>query len=149
MMFSGAITVSLDSKGRLAIPTRYREVMLEGMVCTIGLHDPCLMLYPIEEWILIEQKLAKLSTMNEIERRIVRLLLGHASECSMDNAGRILISNTLRQYAQLDKNIMFVGQSNKFEIWDEAKWHQQINQDISMIAQDFANLSENLKHLTL
>ncbi|WP_276895436.1 division/cell wall cluster transcriptional repressor MraZ [Frischella perrara] len=148
-MFSGATSVSLDSKGRLAIPTRYREKMLEGMVCTIGLHDPCLMLYPMEEWVLIEQKLAKLSTMNEVERRIVRLLLGHASECVMDNSGRILIVNSLRQYAQLDKNIMFVGQSNKFEIWDEAKWHQQIEDDIAIISNDFTNLSENLKNLTI
>lgn len=148
-MFSGATSVSLDSKGRLAIPTRYREKMLEGMVCTIGLYDPCLMLYPMEEWVLIEQKLAKLSTMNEVERRIVRLLLGHASECVMDNSGRILIVNSLRQYAQLDKNIMFVGQSNKFEIWDEARWHQQIEDDIAIISNDFTNLSENLKNLTI
>lgn len=103
----------------------------------------------MEEWVLIEQKLAKLSTMNEVERRIVRLLLGHASECVMDNSGRILIVNSLRQYAQLDKNIMFVGQSNKFEIWDEARWHQQIEDDIAIISNDFTNLSENLKNLTI
>lgn len=148
-MFSGAISITLDSKGRLAIPTRYREIMLNGMICTISLHNCCLMLYPIEEWLLVEQKLAKLSTMNEVERRIVRLLLGHASEYMMDNSGRILINSTLRQYAQLDKHVMWVGQSNKFEIWNEEGWHQQIAEDIALIAGNFDNLSDSLKQLTI
>lgn len=148
-MFSGAISINLDSKGRLAIPTRYREVLSAGLVCTIGLHHPCLMLYPQEQWQLIEQKLAKLSSMIEVERRIARLLLGHATECPMDNSGRILIPMTLRKYAKLDKSTMFVGQSNKFEIWDETMWYEQIAEDIAAIPADIGELSENLKHLTI
>lgn len=148
-MFSGAISINLDSKGRLAIPTRYRDVLSEGLVCTIGLHHPCLMLYPASEWEQIQQKLSKLSSMIEVERRIARLLLGHASECPMDSAGRILIPMILRQYAKLDKNSMFVGQSNKFEIWDEIKWHEQIAEDITAIPSDIGELSENLKNLTI
>ncbi|WP_392560498.1 division/cell wall cluster transcriptional repressor MraZ [Orbus mooreae] len=148
-MFSGAISINLDSKGRLAIPTRYRDVLSEGLVCTIGLHHPCLMLYPFGEWELIQQKLAKLSSMIDVERRISRLLLGHATECPMDNAGRILIPMTLRQYAKLDKSTMFVGQSNKFEIWDQFKWHEQIAEDIAAIPTDISELSENLKYLTI
>ncbi|GAA5104631.1 division/cell wall cluster transcriptional repressor MraZ [Orbus sasakiae] len=148
-MFSGAISINLDSKGRLAIPTRYREVLSTGLVCTIGLHHPCLMLYPLEQWQLIEQKLAKLSSMIEVERRIARLLLGHATECPMDNSGRILIPMTLRKYAKLDKSTMFVGQSNKFEIWDETIWYEQIAEDIAAIPADIGELSENLKHLTI
>ncbi|RKS86935.1 division/cell wall cluster transcriptional repressor MraZ [Orbus hercynius] len=148
-MFSGAVSINLDNKGRLAIPTRYRDVLSDGLVCTIGLHHPCLMLYPTDAWQLIEQKLAKLSSMIEVERRIARLLLGHASECPMDNAGRILIPTTLRQYAKLEKSTMFVGQSNKFEIWDETLWHTQIVEDIAAIPADIGELSENLKHLTI
>jgi len=148
-MFSGAISINLDSKGRLAIPTRYREVLSTGLVCTIGLHHPCLMLYPLEQWQLIEQKLAKLSSMIEVERRIARLLLGHATECPMDNSGRILVPMTLRKYAKLDKSTMFVGQSNKFEIWDETIWYEQIAEDIAAIPADIGELSENLKHLTI
>ncbi|WP_392552996.1 division/cell wall cluster transcriptional repressor MraZ [Orbus wheelerorum] len=148
-MFSGAISINLDSKGRLAIPTRYRELLSEGLVCTIGLHHSCLMLYPIAQWHQIEQKLAKLSSMIEVERRIARLLLGHATECLMDNAGRILLPMTLRQYAKLDKSIMFVGQSNKFEIWDETIWHEQIAEDIAAIPADIGELSDNLKNLTI
>lgn len=148
-MFSGAISINLDSKGRLAIPTRYREVLSTGLVCTIGLHHPCLMLYPLEQWQLIEQKLAKLSSMIEVERRIARLLLGHATECPMDNSGRILVPMTLRKYAKLDKSTMFVGQSNKFEIWNETIWYEQIAEDIAAIPADIGELSENLKHLTI
>lgn len=148
-MFSGAISINLDSKGRLAIPTRYRDVLSTGLVCTIGLHHPCLMLYPLNEWELIQEKLSKLSSMIADERRITRLLLGHATECPMDGSGRILIPLTLRQYAKLEKNTMFVGQSNKFEIWNGIIWHQQIADDIATIPSDIGQLSDNLKNLTI
>ncbi|KFA59843.1 cell division/cell wall cluster transcriptional repressor MraZ [Gilliamella sp. Choc4-2] len=148
-MFSGAILVNLDSKGRMSIPTRYRENLSEGMVCTIGLYHSCLTLYSMFEWMRIEQQLSTLSTIIESERRIKRLLLGYAAECFMDNSGRILIPSTLRTYAKLEKHIMFVGQSNKFEIWDEAIWYQQISEDIAALPVDIENLSDNLKNLTI
>lgn len=95
-MFRGATLVNLDSKGRLTVPTRYREQLIESatgqMVCTIDIHHPCLLLYPLPEWEIIEQKLSRLSSMNPVERRVQRLLLGHASECQMDGAGRLLIA---------------------------------------------------------
>ena len=122
-MFRGATLVNLDSKGRLAVPTRYRETLIEEsegqMVCTIDLHQPCLLLYTLPQWEIIEQKLSRLSSMNPAERRVQRLLLGHASECQMDSAGRLLIASTLRQHASLTKEVMLVGQFNKFELWDE------------------------------
>ncbi|OTP91651.1 cell division/cell wall cluster transcriptional repressor MraZ [Gilliamella apicola] len=148
-MFSGATSVTLDSKGRMAIPTRYREFLSEGMVCTIGLYHSCLTLYSMFEWKRIEQQLSTLSSVVEAERRVKRLLLGYAIECPMDNSGRILLPPTLRAYAKLDKHIMFVGQSNKFEIWDEVIWHQQISDDIAALSSDIANLSDNLKSLTI
>lgn len=148
-MFSGAISVNLDSKGRMAIPTRYREYLSEGMVCTIGLYHPCLTLYSMSEWKYIEQQLSTLSAIIEVERRIKRLLLGYATECQMDNSGRILLPPTLRTYAKLDKFTMLVGQSNKFEIWDELIWYQQISDDIAALPSDIENLSDNLKSLTI
>lgn len=148
-MFSGAISINLDSKGRIAIPTRYRDLLVDGMVCTIGLYNLCLTLYPLSTWQEIEQQLSTLSTVIEGERRIKRLLLGHAVECNMDNTGRILLPPTLRAYAKLEKNLMFVGQSNKFEIWDESIWFQQINDDIECISNNNENLSDNLKSLTI
>lgn len=148
-MFSGATSVNLDSKGRMAIPTRYRDALSEGMVCTIGLYHSCLSLYSISEWKSIENQLSTLSTIVESERRIKRLLLGYAIECPMDNSGRILLPPTLRTYAKLEKHVMFVGQSNKFEIWDEVIWYQQISEDIAELSADITNLSDNLKNLTI
>ncbi|MDF7667124.1 division/cell wall cluster transcriptional repressor MraZ [Orbaceae bacterium ESL0727] len=148
-MFSGATSVNLDGKGRIAIPTRYRDALGDGMVCTIGLYHACLTLYPISEWVELEKQLATLSSVIEAERRIKRLLLGYATECVMDNAGRILLPPTLRTYAKLDKCTMFVGQSNKFEVWDETIWYQQINDDITTLLHDTENLSDNLKKLTI
>lgn len=152
-MFRGATAINLDSKGRLAIPTRYRQVLSEEcagqMVCTIDLHQPCLLLYPLPEWEIIEEKLSRLSSMNPVERRVQRLLLGHACECQMDNAGRLLIANTLRQHAGLTKELMFIGQLNKFEIWDEQVWYQQVEDDIAAEKSLQAPLSEKLLDFSL
>ena len=152
-MFRGATLVNLDSKGRLAVPTRYRELLLaesQGqMVCTIDLHQPCLLLYTLPEWEIIEKKLARLSSMNPNERRVQRLLLGHASECQMGNAGRLLLANTLRQHASLTKEVMLVGQFNKFELWDEQTWYQQVKDDIDAEQSAQEPLSERLQDLSL
>ncbi|ALV93452.1 MULTISPECIES: division/cell wall cluster transcriptional repressor MraZ [Pantoea] len=152
-MFRGATLVNLDSKGRLAVPTRYRDLLVaesQGqMVCTIDLHQPCLLLYTLPEWEIIEKKLARLSSMNPNERRVQRLLLGHASECQMDNAGRLLLANTLRQHASLTKEVMLVGQFNKFELWDEQTWYQQVKDDIDAEQSAQEPLSERLQDLSL
>ena len=152
-MFRGATTINLDSKGRLAIPTRYRDSLLdesEGpLVCTIDLHQPCLLLYPLPEWEKIEQKLSRLSSMNPAERRVQRLLLGHASECQMDSAGRLLVATTLRQHASLVKEVMLVGQLNKFELWDEQTWYQKVKEDIDAEQSAQDTLSERLQDLSL
>ncbi|SQK76696.1 cell division protein MraZ [Tatumella ptyseos] len=145
-MFRGATQVNLDGKGRIAVPTRYREILIgesQGqMVCTIDLHQPCLLLYTLPEWEVIERKLSRLSTMNPAERRVQRLLLGHASECQMDNAGRLLLASTLRQHAGLQKEIMLVGQFNKFELWDKPAWYQQIREDIESESAQGNSLSD-------
>ncbi|MFH8133372.1 division/cell wall cluster transcriptional repressor MraZ [Pantoea osteomyelitidis] len=152
-MFRGATLVNLDSKGRLAVPTRYRETLIgesQGqMVCTIDLHQPCLLLYTLPQWEIIEKKLSRLSSMNPLERRVQRLLLGHASECQMDNAGRLLLANTLRQHANLTKEVMLVGQFNKFELWDEQTWYQQVKDDIDAEQSAQEPLSERLQDLSL
>ncbi|AJZ88169.1 division/cell wall cluster transcriptional repressor MraZ [Cedecea neteri] len=152
-MFRGATLVNLDSKGRLAVPTRYREKLIEisegQMVCTIDIHHPCLLLYTVPEWEIIEQKLARLSSMNPAERRVQRLLLGHASECQMDSAGRLLLAPVLRQHAGLTKEVMLVGQFNKFELWDEATWHQQVKEDIDAEQGSTNTLSDRLQDLSL
>ncbi|EOV0630161.1 division/cell wall cluster transcriptional repressor MraZ [Cronobacter sakazakii] len=152
-MFRGATLVNLDSKGRLSVPTRYRDLLNDAssgqMVCTIDIHHPCLLLYTLPEWVIIEQKLSRLSSMNPAERRVQRLLLGHASECQMDSAGRLLLAPVLRQHAGLTKQVMLVGQFKKFELWDEATWHQQVREDIDAEQSSSEVLSERLQDLSL
>lgn len=152
-MFRGAAALSLDDKGRLAIPSKYRQSLLHDcdgqMVCTIDIKQPCLLLYPLPEWQIIEQKLTTLSNMNSAERRLQRLLLGHAEDCQMDKNGRILIAPTLRHHADLSKKIMIIGQLNKFEVWSEQAWQAQIATDMAAEQQDDLALSDRLQDFSL
>ncbi len=128
-MFRGVNALNLDSKGRLAIPTRYRDELMRAaqghVVITVNPvdQDHCLLLYPLPEWEEIERKLVKLPTLNAATRRLQRLLIGHATELELDGNGRILLPPPLREFATLDKAVVLIGQGNKFEIWDEAKWN--------------------------
>ncbi|MEI7456710.1 MAG: division/cell wall cluster transcriptional repressor MraZ [Nitrosomonadales bacterium] len=127
-MFQGAAQLNLDGKGRLAIPARYRDELLSGCAGNLVLTadaDGCLLVYPEPEWLPIRDKLNKLSAFNPRSRALQRLLVGHAENVQMDSAGRVLISPVLRSYAALDKNVMLIGQGNKFELWDEVKWQAQ------------------------
>tara|TARA_B100000963_G_scaffold207089_1_gene180377 strand:- start:1017 stop:1466 length:450 start_codon:yes stop_codon:yes gene_type:complete len=127
-MFRGASKVSLDAKGRLAIPTRYRERLLircEGNLILTVDKDHCLLLYPLPDWEELERKLVRLPSMNKVARRIVRIMVGYATEVEMDGNGRILISKELREFASLDRQGIFIGQGNKFELWDEPTWNEK------------------------
>lgn len=152
-MLRGAHAISLDSKGRLAIPTRFRDWLRDDcdgqLVCTIDINNPCLLLYPLVEWEEIEKKLKGLSSMNPAERRLQRLLLGYASECELDAQGRFLVPAPLRQHAGLDKKIMLVGQLNKFEIWDDARWQQQVNDDLMVLPEQDWSASDRLRDFSL
>lgn len=127
-MFRGINSVNLDEKGRIAVPTRYRSRLQEEvagrLVVTIDTEEACLLLYPIYEWEMIEQKLEKLPSFNKAARRIQRLLIGHAAEVEMDSNGRILLPPSLREYASLKKNCVLIGQGKKFEIWPEEGWQE-------------------------
>lgn len=127
-MFRGVHTLNLDAKGRLAIPTRYRDPLQQqgdgSLVVTVD-PDHCLLLYPLPEWVEIERKLMRLPTLNPHVRRLQRLLVGHATECEIDGSGRILLPPPLREFAQLDKRVVLVGQGNKFELWEESTWNER------------------------
>jgi MraZ protein len=139
-MFRGINAISLDAKGRMAIPTQYREVIVDeaegAMVVTIDTEDRCLMLYTQPQWQDIEDQLSALPTFNPVTRRIQRLLIGHANDLQLDKNGRILIPPILREYAGMDKNIMLVGQGKRFEIWGESQW--ELGRD-SWLAADFSD----------
>lgn len=128
-MFRGVTQLSLDTKGRLAIPARYRDELESScsghLIVTV---DPskCLLIYPQPAWEPIEQKLNNLASFNPTTRSLQRLLVGNAYDTNMDNASRILISSPLRQFAGLSKDVVLVGQGTKFELWDETQWNLQI-----------------------
>ena len=149
MMFQGAAQLNLDSKGRLAIPAKHRDELMvhcAGQLVLTADADGCLLFYPQPEWQPIRDKLLKLSALNPRIRALQRRLIGYAEEVEMDAAGRVLISPALRTYASLDKRVVLIGQGNKFELWDEAKWTAQ--QDVELT---FANgeLPPELEGFTL
>lgn len=138
-MFQGAAQLNLDGKGRLAIPARYRDMLLgecAGNLVLTADADGCLLVYPEPEWLPIRDKLNKLSSFNPRSRALQRLLVGHAEDVVMDSAGRVLISPVLRNYAGLDKSVMLIGQGNKFELWDEAKWQAQQQAALQLMSGD-------------
>jgi MraZ protein len=151
-VFRGVNTLSLDAKGRMAMPSKYRERLLAQcngqMVVTVDRSDACLLLYPLPEWEDIERKLVRLGNLNPQARRLQRLLIGHATEVELDTNGRILLPPPLREFAKLDKRIALTGQGNKFEIWDEQTWSEQRE---TWIASDDENaeLSAELESLSL
>ncbi len=128
-MFRGVAELNLDAKGRMTMPTRYRERLNERcagrMIVTIDTDERCLLLYPLPEWENIERKLDALPSFNAQARRVQRLLMGHATDSDVDNNGRLLLPPPLRQYAGLDKHVVLIGQGKKFELWDATVWNER------------------------
>lgn len=127
-MLRGANSINMDSKGRFAIPRRYRDDLVtrcDGkMVVTVNnTSEHCLWLYPLDEWEKVEEKLVALPSFDPSHQKLKRFLLGYASDVDMDGNGRILLSSPLREFAMMTKEIYLVGQGNKFEIWSESLWH--------------------------
>ena len=152
-MFRGTSAITLDSKNRITVPTKYRDELFADcqgkMVCTVDIQHACLLLYPLPEWEEIELKLCSLSSMNSQERLLQQVLLGNASDCEIDKSGRLLINGPLRQHANLEKSVMLVGQLKKFEIWSESAWQAQMQKGISQIQSGEIELTERLLDLSL
>ena len=112
----------------MAVPTRYREELSTrcgGRIIVTVDKDHCLLVYPLPDWEDLEQKLVRLPSMNKAARRIVRIMVGYATDVDMDGNGRILVSNELREFASIEKQGMLIGQGNKFELWDESTWNEK------------------------
>jgi MraZ protein len=127
-MFQGAAALSLDVKGRLAIPVRHREALAaaaDGRLVLTAHPHRCLLLYPEPAWEPIRDKVLAASSMNPQSAAIKRLLVGNAREETMDAAGRLLVAPELRQFAELEKQVWLVGQGSHFEIWSDRGWQQQ------------------------
>lgn len=133
-MFRGVAKLSLDSKGRLVMPSRYREALLvrcAGRLVITADSDKCLLLYPLPDWEPIQHKLMGLSSFNQRIRDLQRRLIGYAEDVELDGAGRLLVSFALRDFAELRKNVVLVGQGTKFELWDQEKWAQVLERGAS------------------
>jgi len=127
-VFRGANQVTLDAKGRMVMPTRYRERLAERsngrLVVTID-RDHCLLLYPLPDWEEIERKLMRLPTLNTQARQLQRLMVGHATDLELDGHGRVLLPADLRAFAGLTRDGVLLGQGNRFELWDEPRWTER------------------------
>lgn len=120
-VFIGEYQHSIDEKGRLAIPVKFRADLSKGAVVTRGL-DRCLFLYPIEAWNQLAEKLVKLPISQSKSRAFSRLMLAGAMDVSVDRQGRIIVPEYLREYAGISKKIVVAGLYDRLELWDEASW---------------------------
>ncbi len=145
-------SLNLDAKGRIAIPTRYRERLQE--ICASQLvitadKDRCLLIYPKPIWREIEEKLNDMPSFDEASRSLQRLYIGNAQDIDMDGQGRILLPQELRKFASLDKKIALVGQIRKFELWDEETWNARQDNWLEKIDQKALELPDEFKSISI
>jgi MraZ protein len=133
-MFRGATNLSMDAKGRMSVPAKHRDALLTqsagNVVLTAHPHG-CLLLYPQPAWEPIQAKMMALSSFDKQSSSLQRLLVGFAEDITVDAAGRLLISSTLRDFAGLEKDVMLVGQGSHFEMWNMNAWRKQLDNVMS------------------
>ena len=135
----------------MVLPTRYRERLAEQsegrLVVTVD-RDQCLLLYPTPDWEEIQRKLMRLPTLNPVARSLQRLMVGHATDLELDGHGRVLLPPKLREFAGLTRDAVLIGQGNRFELWDEARWNER--RDEWLNSQELpTTLSAELESLSL
>ena len=138
-MFMGEYQHTIDAKGRLIMPAKFREDLGETFVITKGL-DGCLFIYPQEEWNVLEEKLRNLPFTRADARAFSRFFFSGATECELDKQGRILLPNNLRSYANLTKDVLIIGVSSRVEIWSKETWEEYNSQT----EQSYEELAEKL-----
>ncbi len=153
-MFRGVSSVNVDTKGRMAVPAKHREQLLDEcggcLVATIDVSDSvnrCLTIYPEPKWEEVERKFMQLPSLNDAVKRMQRLLLGYATDCQIDGQGRILLSQSLRDYAGINKKVVVVGQGYKLEVWNEETWRLQSEQWLAEAPASIDQLPDDLKSL--
>jgi MraZ protein len=151
-MFRGVQHINMDAKGRLAMPARQREPLLSlcngQLVATIDTQSRCLFIYPLPEWETIEREIQQLPALKPAVKRFQRLVIGYATDIELDSTGRLLLPASLREYAQLEKKLVLVGQGKKLELWAEDMWLAEREQALAESGPT-AELPEELMSLTL
>ncbi|MDA7025974.1 division/cell wall cluster transcriptional repressor MraZ [Bacillus sp. CLL-7-23] len=138
-MFMGEYQHTIDTKGRMIVPAKFREGLGEQFVLTRGL-DQCLFGYPMSEWKLIEEKLKALPLTKKDARAFTRFFFSGATECELDKQGRINIASSLLSYAKLEKECVVIGVSNRIELWSKEIWEQYVDEQ----EDSFAEIAENM-----
>jgi len=144
-MFRGRFEHIVDSKGRVSIPAKFRELLAEKYDDRLILtnFDRCLVAYPYDEWRVLEERVSSLSMVKKEVTAFQRFFISGAAECPIDKLGRILVPPTLRDYAQLGRNVVFAGMLRKFEIWSKERWLEEIKRS----EVDFEGMGEALAGL--
>ncbi len=149
-MFQGITSVTVDGKGRLAIPTRFRDGIVDRggntVIVTAHQYDGCLVLYPLTDWEDIARRVSGLPDASADVRNIKRRFIGQATDLEIDNAGRILLPQLLRNFARLDKGAVMLGQGHKLELWSEEQW--AANEKINATLDDASVLPEAVRQLS-
>ena len=139
-MFMGEYNHTIDAKGRLIVPSKFRETLGDTFVVTKGL-DGCLFVYDNEEWGIFEEKLKSLPITNKEARQFVRFFLAGAAEVEVDKQGRILVPNVLREFAELNKDVVLIGVASRIEIWRKERFEgMTAYEDMDEIAEHMAEL---------
>ena len=133
-MFMGEYRHTVDPKGRLIIPSRFRELLGTEFIVTRGL-DGCLFVYPMDNWKVYMEKLGKFPLTDKDARLFIRFIVASASLCELDKQGRILLPVTLREFAGLQKEVLLAGVLDHIEIWNEERWKEKVDfSDMDLIA---------------
>ena len=141
-MFIGEYQHSLDPKNRVIMPSKFREKLGDSFVMTKGL-DNCLFIYSSKEWSIVEDKLKSLPMTNKDARAFVRFFFAGACECELDKQGRIVMPNHLKDYANIDKELVIIGVSTRIEIWSKEEWNK-FNNDANISYEDVAERMSQL-----
>ena len=139
-MFMGEYNHSVDAKGRMIVPSKFREQLGNEFVVTKGL-DGCLFAYSHEEWQRIEDSLREKPLTSKDARKFMRFFFAGAANCELDKQGRILVPQTLREFAGLEKDVVLTGNLNRIEVWSKEKWSENCNyDDMDSIAESMQNI---------
>ena len=141
-MFMGEYNHTIDAKGRLIVPAKFREILGDNFIVTKGL-DGCLFVYPNDEWTRFEEKLKSLPLTNKNASQFTRFFLAGAAACEVDKQGRILLPQVLREFASLEKDVVLVGVASRIEIWSRERWDESMNTydgDMDEVAENMESL---------